>query len=464
MDNEQVNARAPNPAEYPEIPSISKSYWIREHQIEFEDQCARVPLPAEVDVVIIGSGITGATVAYQIARSQPHLRVELVEARGLCTGATGRNGGHIGRPEVFHIRELAEEFGAEEAIKLRRFGLRNRNMMVDAITELGAVEETDLQLNGTIVVFETAEEKAGFVADLEWAREHGHEPEGYVIDDQEGVLSKITLAGSHAQHGAAYIETSGTIYPRKLVAVLLRAALQQMSAFTVHSYTPVSSVTHDPTAEKYNYTVSTNRGDIKARAVFHATNGYASHLLPSLCGTDGVYGCRAHMLGVQPNRTAPATCQLSRGFGYQDFWHWILQRPNHGPYLYGLATAEEVGDYNDNVTLADDNPHKRGMIDFLASAFPHHFQDIDIKRDVLYDWTGIQGFTQNGASIVGRPTLGSPGEYVSVGHNGEGMGRCFASAMVAADAMLNYLDGNKFWTPPEWFPASFARNLGAGDM
>ncbi|KAL4791931.1 hypothetical protein BDV19DRAFT_392706 [Aspergillus venezuelensis] len=116
------------------------------------------------------------------------------------------------------------------------------------------------------------------------------------------------------------------------------------------------------------------------------------------------------MLAVQPNRTAPLTCQLSRGFGYQDFWHWILQRPNHGPYLYGLATAEEAGDYNDNVTLPDDNPHKRGMIDFLEHAFQHHFQDIDMKRDILYDWTGTQGFTKDGASIVGRPTLGSPGE------------------------------------------------------
>ncbi|GKZ21493.1 hypothetical protein AbraIFM66951_006676 [Aspergillus brasiliensis] len=464
--HEKVHARAPNPADFPEIPSISQSYWIREHPIEFEEECARAPFPTEADVVIIGSGITGATVAYQIARSQPDLRVAMVEARGICTGATGRNGGHIGRPEVYHIRELAEEFGAEEAIKLRVLGKKNRELMIDTITELGAVEETDLQLNGTIVVFETAEEKADFVADTEWAKEHGYEPEGYLIDDQESILAKVSLTPTHSEHGAAYLERSGTVYPRKLVAVLLKAALQRMAAFTIHSYTPVSAVTHESTdsGEDHSYTVSTNRGNIKARSVFHATNGYASHLIPSLCGKSGVYGCKAHMLGVQPNRTAPDAFQLTRGFGYQDFWHWILQRPNNGPYLYGLATAEEVGNYNDNITLPDDNPHKLGMIQFLESVFPHHFRDINIQRDIVYDWTGIQGFTQNGASIVGRPTQGSPGEYVSVGHNGEGMGRCFASAVVATDAMLNYLNGNKAWAPPDWFPASYARNLGAGDV
>ncbi|EIT72287.1 hypothetical protein AO1008_11336 [Aspergillus oryzae 100-8] len=104
------------------------------------------------------------------------------------------------------------------------------------------------------------------------------------------------------------------------------------------------------------------------------------------------------------------------------------------------------------------------MVQFLETVFPHHFEDIDFKRDVVYDWTGIQGFTKDGASIVGRPTKGSPGEYVSVGHNGEGMGRCFACATVATDAMLSYLKGTKSWTPPEWFPMSFARNLGSGDL
>lgn len=269
---------------------------------------------------------------------------------------------------------------------------------------------------------------------------------------------------SKAQYGAAYLEASGTVYPRKLVGVLLKAALKRMPALTIHAYTPASSVVSDFTAERYHYTVSTNRGEIKARAVFHATNGYASHLVPSLCGKDGVYGRKAHMLGVQPNITAPDTCQLSRGFGYQDFWHWILQRPNNGPYLYGLATAEVTGDYNDNITLPENTPHRREMVQFLETVFPHHFEDIDFKRDVVYDWTGIQGFTKDGASIVGRPTKGSPGEYVSVGHNGEGMGRCFACATVATDAMLSYLKGTKSWTPPEWFPMSFARNLGSGDL
>ncbi|KAL3457145.1 FAD dependent oxidoreductase-domain-containing protein [Aspergillus heterothallicus] len=461
--DERIYARAPNPAEFPETPETSKSYWIREFKIDFEDECTRAPFPTEVDTVIIGSGITGATVAYQISHAQPGLRVAMVEARGLCTGATGRNGGHIGRPEVYHLRELAAHFGPEEAIKLRQLGLRNGKMMLEALTELGAIEQTDTRLNGTIVVFETAEEREEFAADLEFARQQGHRPVGYLIEAPE-VLSKVNIERSKAQHGAAYIERSGTIYPRKFVAALLRDALKRMSGLTIHAYTPVSSVASDFSAEKYHYTVSTNRGAIKARAVFHATNGYASHLISALTGPTGVYGGKGHMLAVQPNRAAPEECQLQPGFGYQDFWHWVLQRPNSGPYLYGLASAEELGQYNDNITLPDDNENRRKMIKFLETVFPHHFREIDVKRDVIYDWTGVQGFTHNSASIVGRPNPGSPGEYASVGHNGEGMGRCFVSATVATDALLNYLNGVKDWTPPEWFPEAFARNLGTGDV
>lgn len=74
-------------------------------------------------------------------------------------------------------------------MRLKRFGLLNRKMMLAAINELDAAADVDLRLDGTIVVFETAEEKEGFVADLEFAKQHGHEPEGYLLTEQNDVLS-----------------------------------------------------------------------------------------------------------------------------------------------------------------------------------------------------------------------------------------------------------------------------------
>lgn len=58
-------------------------------------------LPTTADVVIIGSGITGASTAYFLLTGEnPPKNVVALEAREMCDGATGRNGGHC-RPDCY---------------------------------------------------------------------------------------------------------------------------------------------------------------------------------------------------------------------------------------------------------------------------------------------------------------------------------------------------------------------------
>lgn len=47
-------------------------------------------LPAYADIVIIGSGITGASVAYNVLAREARLKIVMLEARDVCSGATGR--------------------------------------------------------------------------------------------------------------------------------------------------------------------------------------------------------------------------------------------------------------------------------------------------------------------------------------------------------------------------------------
>jgi hypothetical protein len=173
---------------------------------------------------------------------------------------------------------------------------------------------------------------------------------------------------------------------------------------------------------------------------------------------EGVLGCTAHMLGVTPNCPETAV-QLEGGFGYASFWHWLLQRPNKGPYLYGFAAAEGMGEYNDTITLEREHPVRGEMLAFLSKSFPQSFSGQTSGKDICYDWTGVQGFTADGCSIVGRPAAERRGEFVSVGHNGEGMGRCFACSTVITGAITAHVDRKMDWEPPEWFPQSYRRNI-----
>lgn len=66
-----------------------------------------------------------AHAAYQLSIARLDLRVPMIDVRGICIGATGRNDGHISHPAVHHLRQLAKKFGAKEAVQIRQLSQRN---------------------------------------------------------------------------------------------------------------------------------------------------------------------------------------------------------------------------------------------------------------------------------------------------------------------------------------------------
>jgi len=76
-------------------------------------------LPQSTEVAIIGSGISGAATAYFILTGpNPPKSVVMLEARELCYGATGRNGGHC-RPDCYRgYTGYKKQFGKEQAMKI----------------------------------------------------------------------------------------------------------------------------------------------------------------------------------------------------------------------------------------------------------------------------------------------------------------------------------------------------------
>lgn len=237
-----------------------------------------------------------------------------------------------------------------------------------------------------------------------------------------------------------------------------------MPGLSIHIYTPVTNVSREGDESKPTYTVTTSRGAIRARAVFHATNAYVSHLIPSLGGEGGVQGVKCHVMAIQPNKPTSDVVEakgthLPPGFGYDEFWNWIVQVPAKGPFIYGFTRTATYNDYDDTITYPSSVPGRQAMYDLLESAFPTAFDKIDAERDVTHDWTGIMGYTPKGNSLVGKAHKDSAGEFMSVAHNGEGMSRCFACAEVATGAMLAYLNSDKSWKAPDWIPECYKVNI-----
>lgn len=137
----------------PGIPneSTTSSFWLQSLHERFAQRSSK-PLPKETDVVIIGSGITGASIARTLLQKRANAAssdpsgpaVVMLEARDICSGATGRNGGHI-LETADEYAELSDVFGEDAARKILRFRLAHLPEMLHVAGNLGLREEAQVR-------------------------------------------------------------------------------------------------------------------------------------------------------------------------------------------------------------------------------------------------------------------------------------------------------------------------------
>jgi choline dehydrogenase-like flavoprotein len=116
-------------------PNPTISYWqLPPHHIA---NCRTTPtLPTSVaDYVIVGSGVSGAAVAYKLLSCNPKLSIVMLEARTAASGASGRNGGHCRAGWWLNFKKYAAAFGEEEAIKFEQLEEHNVQDMADFVQE-----------------------------------------------------------------------------------------------------------------------------------------------------------------------------------------------------------------------------------------------------------------------------------------------------------------------------------------
>lgn len=131
------------------------SFWLKDPPFPELVDIKSAELPASTDVVVIGSGISAAavvrTILLQAWRTNKKVHVVVLEARQLCGGATGRNGGHI-KCAAYKVFAMAKKaYGLEKAAQLVRFQLMHLDYLVDMCTaekfdlaECRRVETVDL--------------------------------------------------------------------------------------------------------------------------------------------------------------------------------------------------------------------------------------------------------------------------------------------------------------------------------
>ncbi|EHA49082.1 hypothetical protein MGG_00410 [Pyricularia oryzae 70-15] len=100
------------------VKNPTRSYWQDPPDQVIANLRSSPDLTQDADVVIIGSGITGAAIAWHLLQDDaegPYPKVVMLEAREICSGATGRNA-HLDA-----LRLELEDFVAIRGIRSRLF-------------------------------------------------------------------------------------------------------------------------------------------------------------------------------------------------------------------------------------------------------------------------------------------------------------------------------------------------------
>ncbi|KKY14477.1 putative fad dependent oxidoreductase [Diplodia seriata] len=266
-------------------------------------------LPPTATTVVIGSGITACSLVNALLQKDLDADIVVCEARGLTSGATGRNGGHLVSSAVADFSALQADFGTAMAVKVAAFTLANVERMFEVVAsgELGPGVGEASELRRVDKVLALRDD--GAVGKLEASLEafEANMPERW--KGQMRMVGKGELEEKYKLRNVAggAIGKGGALWPYRLITRAWAHLLSQHpNRLRIETWTPVTSVATSPSADatqQHPYLLTTPRGPIAATEVVYCTNGHTGHLLPRLRQRPGPGGGGAALFPLRGTMT-----------------------------------------------------------------------------------------------------------------------------------------------------------------
>ncbi|PVH94875.1 FAD dependent oxidoreductase-like protein [Periconia macrospinosa] len=415
-------------------PTSTESFWHTEPNEFLLGHRTTEELPEHADIVIIGSGITGANTARYLTEDgrADGLKIVMLEAREACWGATGRNGGHC-QPLLF-------DRGADVA----DFELKNV-AAVQSYIETHSVPCEWRSVSGCRSFWTEETMKA---AEKEVARLHSVAPEigklVAVIKDKDE-LKKHRV--DPAALGITLSQNAASLWPYKLVTFILEKLVKE-GKLNLQTKTPVTEIT----SQGEKHAVHTSRGTIVSPTVILATNGYTSALLPQFA--DLIVPVRGQMSALFPPERSTILPDSHGMVGAPGMPGWnddyLIQRPYSGVpnpaghLMFGGGRGD--GDHP-TVGVSDDSVLDEKIAAYLRRALLT-LLELDGSTEGLKElkaakeWTGIMGYSRDDHPWVG-PVPGKKGLWLCGGYTGHGMPNGTLCGKAIAKLVLGHLEGQQ---------------------
>ena len=214
----------------------------------------------DVDVAIVGGGLTGLWTAWHLLQRDPSLRVTVVERETVGFGASGRNGGWCSALLPMSLASIEAHHGAAAATRMQRAMNDNVHEIVAFAASHGIGDAC--HLGGTISLARTKPQIDRLKARVAEMERFGLAGEYEWIDADE---ARRACNASNVL-GAIRSRTCATVHPLRLTHAVARAA--DAAGARILEHTAVAQI--GPRR------LTTSAGTIDAEIVVRATEGYTA--------------------------------------------------------------------------------------------------------------------------------------------------------------------------------------------
>ena len=379
-------------------------------------------LPTEAELVIVGAGIVGCSVALQLAEAG--MRPVLVERDHVASGASGRNGGLLlpGTSELFG--PLAQRWGMERATELWGIATDGALRLVNRIERLEAAGlDCGWHAEGGLHVATSEDEAAELVDDATMLAAAGFDCRW--LDRSE--LANWSDLPLHASfQGALLVPGGGCLHSGRMVTALAAAAVE--AGARIVEGVEVIEVRDDGEGATV---LETSSGVVRADKVIFTTNAWVGRLLPKVA--EIITPVRGQVLATAPLPPRRIRGGWSLNHGYE----YLQQRPDGRLVLGGMRWTAHDREVGHEQAEAEPGIQAR-LDDWLGETWPRLI-GLDATAEhppVERRWGGIMGWTPDRMPLIG-PVPSRPGLWLACGFSGHGV----PFAPLAAEMLLGELKG-----------------------
>ena len=384
-------------------------------------------LPSKADVVIIGGGVIGSSVAYHLSKRK--MQVLVLEKKGLVSGTSSACDGLI----------YLQSKKPGPHLKL---AMESRKRFDSLQEELGT--DIEFRSRGGMIVVETQEELEAMRLFLEEQQETGLEVT--LLGTKEARELEPSL--SEGVLGCTYSPLDGQVNPIALGLAFLQGAKAQGAKIY-----PFTGVTGFSRKNHHLVGVKTNRGNVDTRVVVNAAGVHANEIGKMIDVEIPIRPRRGQILvteALPPLLTRGLLSAKYLAAKYNPFLEGSrelgisIEQTKSGGFLLG-STREFVG-FDRRTTW---NAMKR--IAFQTSRIIPALQHLRVIRT----FSGLRPSTPDGLPILG-PVHNVEGLFMAAGHEGDGIalspitGQILAEWIAEGRPSIDVSDFSleRFSTPP----------------